>query len=92
MKLDGKFFGEIYKNKNGERVPDDQWIVFLAKDNAVPSMLTFYLAACIEVGARRDQVDAVKDLRDRVMAWRIANPELCRAPDLEPGELFKEHI
>jgi len=34
MKLDAKFFGEIFKAKDHSRVPDDEYAVFLAKDNA----------------------------------------------------------
>lgn len=89
-KLDGKFYGEIYKNKNGARVPDDQWIVFLAKDNAVPTMLNFYLKACIEIGADLSHLMAVKDLMSRVSKWRTLNLGLCRTPDTEEDELFKE--
>ena len=89
MKIDGKFFGEIYKNKDGSKVPEDQWIVFLAKDNAVPPMLTFYLAACMEIGADSHHINAVSALKDRVRKWREENPELCKIPDTEVDEIFK---
>jgi hypothetical protein len=31
MKLDGKFYGVVIRNKDQSVVPPDQWVVFLAK-------------------------------------------------------------
>ena len=87
MKLDAKFHGVIVKNKNGTVVPQDQWMVFLAKDNAVPAMLEFYEQECERQGAAPEQVAAVRAMRARVDAWRREHPELCKAPDVERGEL-----
>jgi hypothetical protein len=86
-KLDGKFYGVIVKNKNGALVPPDQWIVFLAKDNALPATLAFYEAECLRQGAEPAQVEAVGELRRRVDAWRTVNSRMCKTPDVEPGEL-----
>lgn len=33
-KLDAKFYGEIRKVKDGAVVPEDEYVVFLAKDTA----------------------------------------------------------
>jgi hypothetical protein len=33
-KLDAKFYGNIFKAKDNSQVPDDEYVVFLAKDNA----------------------------------------------------------
>jgi predicted ATP-grasp superfamily ATP-dependent carboligase len=88
MKLDGKFHGIVVKNKDQSVVPQDQWIVFLAKDDAVPAMLRAYEQACKNVGAGSEQMKAVQDLRERVKAWRYAHPELCKVPDTEPGEII----
>jgi hypothetical protein len=87
MKLDAKFHGVIVKNKNGTIVQPDEWIVFLAKDNAVPATLAFYQAECIRQGAAQEQVQAVNDLRLRVEAWRAAHADQCHVPDVHPGEL-----
>ena len=38
-KLDAKFYGVIVKNKDESIVPQDQYMVFLAKDAAVVAML-----------------------------------------------------
>lgn len=87
MKLDGKFHGIIAKNKDGTVVPQDQWMVLLAKDNAVPATLDFYLLECRRQGAAPEQLDAVIAMIDRVRAWRAANPTLCKIPDVQTGEL-----
>lgn len=81
MKLDCKFYGHILKAKDGSVVPDDEYVVFLAKDNAFASVLTLYLAKLIELEADQEQIDAVIRLVDRVNAWREANPDKCKVPD-----------
>lgn len=87
MKLDGKFHGVIVKNKDGSVVPQDQWMCFLAKDNAVPSMLDGYLASCEALGAGARQLESVRDMIDRVDKWRRENPDLCKTPDTDQGEI-----
>lgn len=87
MKLDGKFHGIIVKNKDGSIVPQDQWIVFLAKDNALPATLAFYAAECKRLGAADEQICAVNDMRERLDEWRRQNPHLCKVPDVAPGEI-----
>lgn len=86
-KLDGKCYGVLVKNKNGAIIPPDQWIVFLAKDNALPATLAFYLEECRRQGAAPAQLEAVVELMLRVDTWRRENPTLCKTPDVEPGEL-----
>jgi hypothetical protein len=87
MKLDGKFHGIIAKNKDGSIVPQDQWMVFLAKDNAVPATLNFYMEECMRQGAADEQLHAVAAMIERVAEWRRAHPELCKVPDVQAGEL-----
>lgn len=87
QKLDGKFHGLIAKNKDGSVVPQDQWMVFLAKDNAVPATLLFYEEECKRQGAAQAQLDAVEEMRMRVLAWREAHPDLCKVPDVQAGEI-----
>lgn len=87
MKLDGKFHGVIVKNKDGSIVPQDQWVVFLAKDDAFPATLHFYRSECARVGASVEQLRAVDDMITRVEDWRRQHPELCKTPDVNPGEI-----
>jgi hypothetical protein len=86
-KLDGKFHGIIVKNKDGSIVPQDEWIVFLAKDNALPAALTAYIAACEDLRAGREQVESAKELHRRVHQWRRDNPDKCKVPDTQAGEI-----
>lgn len=87
MKLDGKFHGIIAKNKDGSIVPQDQWMCFLAKDNAVPATLMFYREECTRQGAAPEQIAAIEAMIVRVDNWRNAHPELCKVPDVQAGEL-----
>ncbi len=87
QKLDGKFYGRIYREKNNVEVPSDQFIVFLAKDRALIPTLEFYRSECERVGCELPQLMAVNDLLCRVQAWQNANPNEMKIPDVEPGEI-----
>lgn len=86
-KLDGKFHGTIAKNKDQSIVPQDQWVVFLAKDNAFPATLDFYREECSRQGAGVDQLVAVDEMIERLKQWRNDNPHLCKTPDVQRGEI-----
>lgn len=86
MKLDAKFEGVIIKAKDATVVPSDQYIVFLAKDDALPRTLEFYEQECIRVGCSNEQVEAIRSMRARVETWRASNQHLCKIPDIDPGE------
>lgn len=87
MKLDGKFHGVIVKNKDGSVVPQDQWVVFLAKDNAFLPTLHFYYDECERQGAAMEQLEAVAAMIVRVGEWRKDNPSKCKTPDVAAGEI-----
>lgn len=87
-KLDGKFHGIIVKNKDQSIIPQDQWVVFLAKDNAFPATLKFYLEECKRQGAGYRQIQSLEELIKRVEKWRSANYKLCKIPDVEVGEII----
>lgn len=87
VKLDGKFHGIIAKNKDQSIVPQDQWVVFLAKDNAFPATLDFYRQECQRQRASQAQLSAVDDLVNRLRDWRDANPSKCKVPDVQPEEI-----
>lgn len=87
-KLDGKFHGVVVKNKNQSIVPQDQWMVFLAKDNAVPHMLQEYYRKSVELGASNEQLSAVYEMMERVNDWRKHNPHLLKVADVEVGEII----
>lgn len=87
-KLDAKFYGEIRKAKDGSIVPDDEYVVFLAKDNAFAAVLPFYHLKCIELNCDDEQIRAVGRMVDRVQAWRAANPGRLKDPDAKGERLL----
>ncbi len=86
-KLDAKFSGTIFKVKNGAIVTDDQYMVFLAKDDAFPETLEFYRSKCGQLGADDEHLAAVDRTIQRLKAWRDANVLACKVPDAK-GELL----
>lgn len=87
-KLDVKFYGEVRKAKDNSIVPDDEYMVFLAKDNAFLPTLRFYRAECAKLGADDEQLAAVDRTIRRVKEWREANPDRLKVPDVAAGEML----
>lgn len=88
-KLDLKFYGELFKAKNDQPVPEDQYVVFLAKDSIFAEVaLPAYLKACHERGCDQEQIVAVTKLLNRVWNWRDAHPEECHDPDAKGDKLL----
>lgn len=90
MKLDAKFYGEIRKAKDDSIVPDDEYVVFLAKDNAFADVLPLYLEACIRRGCDQWQVAAVRRMIERLNAWRASNPDRLKDPDAHGDKMLEE--
>ncbi len=80
-KLDKKFYGELRKVKDDSQVPDEEYVVFLAKDDAFAMTLPTYLRHCRAMHADAVQIKMVEDLIQRVFAWRAAHPDQCKVPD-----------
>jgi len=87
-KLDAKFAGVIFKAKDGSIVPDDEYVVFLAKDNAFAAVLPLYRDKCVELGADADQVAAVDRMIARLNIWRQNNQHRLKVPDAKNEKLF----
>lgn len=87
-KLDAKFYAAVHKVKDGTSVPDDQWMIFLAKDNAFPPTLQFYLDECVRQGADQEHCESVLRTIRRVQEWRDANPDKCKVPDAKGEKLI----
>ena len=78
--LDGKFFGELFRQDTGAPVPIEQAVIFMAYDDCLPETLEDYQDECATAGCSAEHIAAVRALIDRVTAWRMANPQLCRRP------------
>ncbi|MCP3904535.1 MAG: hypothetical protein GY715_12980, partial [Planctomycetes bacterium] len=81
-----KFDGVIFKVRDGSIVPPDEYVVFLAKDNAFYEMVVGYVDRC-QGGA---QHAAAIRMLGRIRRWRKANPACCKEPDVQPGERLLE--
>jgi len=90
VKLDAKFDGTIRKVKDGSIVPDDQYIVFLIKDNAFWMALQHYRKVCKSAGCDENQLAAVDRMIERGRVWRDENRNLCKWPDISEGEKLLE--
>ena len=90
MKLDAKFYGIIFKAKDGSVVPDDEWVAFLVKDNAFAEILPLYRNKCIELGCDQEQIQSINRMIDRVLAWRVANPDRLKNPDAKGEKLLDD--
>lgn len=87
-KLDAKFSGVIFKVKNGQIVPDDEYMVFLAKDSAFWNTLNFYYEECKRLGADEEQLAAVSRAIERVRTWRSVNHNRIKVPDAKGERLL----
>ena len=78
--VDHKYTGEVRKTSDKSQV-DTPWILFLAKDDAVPDTLHYYQKKCEELGASPEHVEGIRQLRQRVAEWRETHFEQCKTPD-----------
>jgi len=90
MKLDAKFEGTIIKVKDGSVVPEDEYVVFLAKDNAFAAILPTYRAKCVELGCDDEQIASIDRMIERLRTWRKANPRKLKDPDAKGERLLDQ--
>jgi len=88
VKLNAKFYGEIKKVKDDSRVPDDEYVVFLAKDNAFAAILPAYRDKCIELGCDAEQIAALDRMLLRLDNWRALHPKRLKNPDAHDEKLL----
>jgi hypothetical protein len=87
-KLDQKFYGDVYKAKDGSDVPDNQWVVFLAKDDAFALTMPTYLENCKKLGCDAEQIAAVERLIANIHEVRAGQPGRNKKPDAEGEALI----
>ena len=88
MKLDGKFYGVIVKAKDNSIVPEDEYVVFLAKDTAFANTLPTYRENCIKLGADEEQIAAVDRMIEGLTKWRAGNQHRLKTPDAKNEKLL----
>jgi len=81
MKMDDKYYGNVFKNEDDSKVPADEWIVFRAKDLALVPTLITYLNTCSDIGCDDKHIRNIVELIVRVMKFQKNNPDRCKNPD-----------
>lgn len=85
--LDGKVHGVLWKNKDGEIIPVDEFVVFRPADTAFFNILPAYRYQLQQLGAAEAQLAAVDHLIEKIRVWREAHPDRCKVADVSPNEL-----
>jgi len=85
VRIDQKYYGEVFKN-DGTKVPEEEMIVFRAKDRAVPATLKAYAVKCQSIGCSDLHVEEILLLRDRVIHFQQSTG-ICKIPDTYPEDL-----
>ncbi|GAG92016.1 unnamed protein product, partial [marine sediment metagenome] len=84
MRIDQKYYGDVFKN-DGKKVPEEELIIFRAKDRAVPVMLEAYAAECQAIGCSDFHVEGILLLRDRVIHYQQSTG-ICKISDTYPED------
>jgi len=62
---------------------EEDSMLFLAKDEAVPGMLSAYIDICASLGANQEHLESLRQMRNRVIKYQIDNGS--KVPDTLPG-------
>ena len=68
-------------------MPDDEYVVFLAKDNAFAEVVHTYREICARMGADKEQLEAIDRMICRLDFWRHEHSDRCKVPDAK-GEIL----
>lgn len=82
MSLDRKFKINAECIAHGHQYNENNAVLFLAKDKALPNTLRYYYEECYRLGAAQSQLEAIQLLIKRVDEWQHNNP--TKVPDVEP--------
>jgi len=85
-KLDQKFYGDIYKAKDGSLVDPSEYIIFLAHDGAFIKAIDDYPYWCEQLGCDQNQINLANKLLENIEKWRNENPDKCHRPGVAVGE------
>lgn len=89
-KLDAKFFGTIFKAKDNTQLADDEWVVFLAKDDVFWVMVQEYPDRCADAGCDAEQIQMAREMVERIARWRGANADKCHPPHAHGEETLND--
>ena len=69
MRIDHKYKGKVTKN-DGTPVPEEELIVFRARDLAVVPMLSHYIEVCKALKVSELHITGIKALKERVEEYQ----------------------
>ncbi|MDO8357257.1 MAG: hypothetical protein Q7U76_12775 [Nitrospirota bacterium] len=64
-------------------------VLFLAKDKALPATLRFYSEECTRLGAANDQLQGIELLIGRVEDYQAKHAKKVKVADIAPGKEAK---
>lgn len=83
--VDEKYYFIGYKDgaagSDAVHATEENAMIFMAKDNAVPGMLRSYREECIRLCCTPEHINRVDGLIERVERYRDKHRELCKVPD-----------
>lgn len=92
MSIDRKFAFTGTSLSSGKLYSEDNAIIFLARDAALPETLMTYLKVCKDKGASVQQLDSIRALYRRVVKFQEQNLDAVKVADVQPGDEFNRLI
>ena len=81
--IDRKFIIAARCVEHGHAHTDNDSVLFLAKDKALPATLEFYRQECIRLGAKKEQMLGVELLIGRVKKWQDTFLQNVKVADID---------
>jgi hypothetical protein len=85
-RIDRKFKFIAVSEKSGKEYTEKDAMIFLIKDALLPDLLDKYYQLSVEKGVDKRQLEGIRLLKDRVLAWQRANIKQVKLPDIETGK------
>ncbi len=92
MNIDRKYHIEASNPTSGSHHTEQDSILFLAKDAAVPDMLDAYSQKCIELGCSAHHLKSVELLRERVVKYQAEQGSKTADTTLAENTVYPEEL
>ena len=81
--VDRKFRFLAVCTEHGHPHSQEDAVVFLAKDKALPETLRYYREKCMELGCQDQQLLGITLLIERVLRWQKLHPTQLKVADVD---------
>jgi hypothetical protein len=85
-KIDRKYIFRAISINSGKKYTQNNAIIFLAKDELLPSILDKYIELLITKNADERQIKGVELLKDRVLTWQRKYEKKVSLPNVQSGK------